>query len=111
MAQTIGDPKTGVIASSIQASPSQGGIDGGWASLRYLITLITAFPVILALIKDRDLVALHAYFTSSDGALVLTAIVAIGTPLYGIARTWWRGRQLAAVAVDPRVPNNVAEAK
>ena len=109
MAQVIGDISGGVTASPIKVSASQGGIDGGFASLRYLVTILTSFPVLFALLKAGDIVSLYGWLQSNDGVVFIAAAVAIGTPAYGIIKTWWRGRQVAAVAADPRVPASVAE--
>jgi hypothetical protein len=108
MTNTVGSEKLGVTAAPIQASTSQGGIDGSLATLRYLVTILTAFPVIFALLKAKDIVAIYQWTQSNEGMLFVAALVAVGTPAYGIFRTWWRGRQVAAVAADRRVDDDVA---
>lgn len=82
-----------------------------FAALRYIVVIATAFPTLLVLLKDHDIAAIHAYFTSDAGKAVVAAAISLGTLAYGLYKTHKRGAQVATVAGDSRVPNTLAKLK
>lgn len=76
-----------------------------FAFLRYAVVIIAAFPTLLALLKDHDVAAIHAYFTSDAGRVVVAAAVGLGTMAYGLWKTYRRGSSLVSAATDPANQN------
>ena len=81
------------------------------ATVRYLLVILTAFPVIASLIHKHDIIGLIDYFRGNDGALVISAVICLGTMVYGIYKTRKRAAQVVTVASDRRVPQTVARLK
>lgn len=95
----------------IKVSESAGVLDTLAALGRYLVVILAAFPVLLALLKTHDIAGILNYVRSSDGSVLIAAVVGIGTAGWGLAKTFKRGNQVATVAANPKVPDSVASLK
>lgn len=97
----------------IRVSDYAGAIDALQAAARYVVVLIGFTTALLTLFKARDVVGMAAYVQENIGQTVgaVMGLIAIGTALYGVFKTHKRGAQVATVAADPRVPDEVATLK
>lgn len=68
------------------------------AAGRYVGVVVTAVPLLMTLIGNRNFSGLVAYFTSADGTTLFAAIGGLITLGYGLYRTFKRGDQLVTVA-------------
>jgi len=92
-------------------SANAGLIDTLMAAMRYVIVIVGAVPVLLALLGARDFAGLVRYFQSADGASLIAAVSAVVALAYGLFKTRKRGAQIATVAADARVPDSVAQVR
>lgn len=92
-------------------SRTAGFIDALTALGRYIVVIIGAVPLLMQFIGDRNLIGLVEYFQGEAGAAVIAAVVAAGTLIYGLFKTFRRGDQIASVAANPAVPDRVAQVK
>jgi hypothetical protein len=95
----------------IVVSKSAGLLDTLYAAMRYVVVVLGAVPLLLKLLGDRDFAAIVAYFQGADGTALMTAIGALGTLLWGLFKTFRRGKQVANVASSTDVPNRIATLK
>lgn len=95
----------------IKVGANAGLIDTLTAAGRYLVAIVTAVPILMTLLGQRDLVSIIAYFQSAEGTTLIAAIGGLVTIGYGLFKTRKRGAQLANVAADDRVPASVASIK
>lgn len=97
----------------IVVRPGQGALDGLQAAARYLTVIIGAVVALLGLLKTRDIAGFIAFVQNNGGEVfaAVAGLVSLGTAAYGVIKTALRGRQVAAVAADNRVPPNVAHLK
>lgn len=113
----MSDRKPGVSAvpaaadEPIVVSPSAGVFDLLTALMRYVVVIAAAVPTLKLLIGQHDLIGLINWFESDAAKPVIAAIIAIGTIAYGLYKTHLRGSQIATVAADRRVPDQVAQIK
>lgn len=97
----------------IVVNANAGLIDGVTAAARYLTVVVSFVVAMLGLLETRDIAGMIAYIQSNGGEVLAAVVGLIGivTAAYGIVKTWVRGSQVAEVAADPRVPENVATLK
>jgi uncharacterized membrane protein (UPF0136 family) len=70
-------------------------------------------PPWLAFVSKHDLAGLAGYVQSNLGQVVgaVSGLIALGTAAYGVLKSRKRGAQVATVASDSRVPDEVATIK
>ena len=95
----------------IVVSKHAGLLDTLYALGRYFIVIVGAVPLLLKLLGARDLVGLIAYFQSADGAALVAAVSAVAALAFGLFKSFRRGRQVADVAANPKVPDRIATLK
>lgn len=95
----------------IVVSENAGIIDTLTAAGRYLMVIIGTVPLLLTLFGNRDFAGIVAFFQGTQGASLLTALVALATLAYGLWKTHKRGAEIATVAASPKVPANIATTK
>lgn len=95
----------------VLVSSNQSLIDTLTAAGRLTLVVIGTAPAAALLIKKHDLVALYDYFHTEQGTALLTALAGLISIAYGLYKSYVRGKQVAAVAADERVPSEVANIK
>jgi len=97
----------------VQVNANQGALDMLQAMGRYAVVIVGAATALLALFKARDVAGMSAYLQTNGGQLVgaIAGLVTTATAAYGIFKSHKRGAQVATVAADPRVPDDVATLK
>jgi hypothetical protein len=100
-------------AEPIEVSGNLGAIDALQATGRYLVVIVAAVTALATFVKARDAAGAVSYLQANGGVIVgaVSGLVAIGTAAYGVFKTHKRGAQVATVAADPRVPEQVATIK
>lgn len=98
-------------APPIKVGANAGLVDTLTAAGRYLVAIVTAVPILMTLLGQRDLVSIIAYLQGTDGSTLIAAVVGLATMAYGLFKTRKRGAQIANVAADERVPASVASLK
>jgi hypothetical protein len=103
-------PPAAPATEPIVVSSNQSVIDGVQAGLRYLVVLLTLATAAAGFVRVRDFAGLVAFIQSNGGQFVaaILGLIGLGTAFYGIFKTHLRGGQIATVALDKRVPDDVA---
>lgn len=96
-------------AKPVVVSPNQGAVDTVTALGRLILVVLSTAPAAALLIKKHDLVGLYDYFHTNQGQALGAAIIGLVSFGYGAYKSWKRGRQVATVAADPKVPSSVAK--
>ena len=98
---------------NIRVSANEGLFDALQAALRYIAFLVTAVTALLAFLSAKDTAGLIAYIQANGGDIIgaVSGLIALGVSAYGVFKTHKRGAQVATVAADPRVPDDVAALK
>lgn len=104
-------PDAPVATTPIRVGENAGTTDVLSAVGRYIVAIISAFPVILALLRGRDLSGLIDYFRGDSGSVVVAAVVGLATMGYGLYKTHKRASQVVTVAASDDVPNRIAQLK
>ena len=88
---------------------------GIWDTLsaagRMITVIATTAPAAALLLQKHDLIGLYNYFQSQPGVALSSAAVGLGTLLYGLYKSFKRGKQVASVAANPDVPSEIATTK
>lgn len=97
----------------IRVPADAGLIDGLQAGIRYVVVLVTFTTAVLGLLKVHDIAGIITVIQSNGGQVLaaISGLIALGTAVYGIIKSKRRGSQIAAVALNPRVPSEVADIK
>lgn len=98
-------------ATPVVVKPNQGAVDTVTALGRLVLVIISTAPAAVLLLKKGDLIGLYDYFHTNQGQALAGAIVGLAAFGYGLYKSWKRGRQVANVAANPRVPQSVAKLK
>lgn len=94
------------LTPPIEVKANTGLIDTLAAAFRLLLVIIGTVPLLLKLLGNRDFAGLVAYFQSADGTTFVGAISALAAIIYGLWKTFRRGKQ--AVTLAERSPDRVA---
>lgn len=97
----------------IKVSANAGIIDLLQAAGRYAVVIVGFVTALLTLFKAHDLAGAAVYAQNNLGQAIgaILGLVAAGTAAYGIFKSGKRGSQLATVAADDAVPDEVAQIK
>jgi hypothetical protein len=95
----------------IVVSQNAGPLDTLYAAGRLLAVIMTSVPLLLTILGNRDFNALVEFFHGTDGKTLVGAVVSLGVMAWGLYKSHKRGSQIATVALDNRVPSNVATTK
>lgn len=101
------------MTDQIKASPNTGLQDGIQATARYITVIVTFVIAVLALLKVRDIGGIITLIQNNGGEVLgaISGLISLAVAAYGIFKSHKRGAQVASVAVDPRVPEEVATTK
>jgi len=94
----------------MQANPTP-TTDQAAAAVRTILLCIGVVSALAGFVGKRDLAGFIAYMQSSDFISALALLMAAATFVWGQIKTRHRAKQLATVAADPRVPNEVISLK
>lgn len=99
------------VKTPIVIDSAQGMTDAMQAAIRYLVVIVGFLSGLGALIGQQDATAAVTYVQSNLGGAVAAVfgLVALGTAIYGIYKSWKRGQQLNAV--EPHAPDSVIQVK
>jgi hypothetical protein len=92
----------------VAASPA---MDQAAATVRILLLVLGVGTTIAGFVSKRDLAGFIAYVQSSDFITALAVLITVGTFSWSQWKTRHRAKQLAAIAADPRVPEEVVTLK
>ena len=97
----------------IVVSANAGLIDSLQAAGRYAVVIIGFVTALLGLFKAHDIAGAVAYIQNNLGqfASAVAGLIALGTAAYGVYKSKKRGTQIASVATNPDVPEEVATTK
>lgn len=98
-------------SNQIVVSENAGILDTLAAAGRYLVVILGAVPLLLALLGQHNFGDIIAYFRSSDGASLIAAVSGLVAIAYGLFKTHKRGSQIATVAASDKVPASIATTK
>lgn len=99
------------MADKIIASPNQSIIDTLTAAGRLFVVIMSTAPAAALLVRKHDLVALYDYFHTEPGKALIAAVLGLVSLGYGLYKSYKRGKQVADVAVNPKVPASIADTK
>ncbi len=95
----------------ILVSANQSAIDTLTAAGRLVVVIVSTAPAAALLLRKGDLIGLYNYFQSNQGVALSGAVVGLAALVYGLYKSFKRGKQVAAVATNPAVPSSVADTK
>lgn len=95
----------------VLVSSNQSLIDTATAAGRLILVILSTAPAAALLIKKHDLIALYDYFHTEQGTALIAAITGLVSLGYGLYKSFKRGKQVAAVALNPEVPSSIADIK
>lgn len=101
------DPST----KPVKVSSNAGVTDPLLAAGRLLLIVIGTLPVLITLLKARDLASLIAFFQGSEGATFIAAVSGLAAVVFALLKSRKRAVQVVAVAADRRTPDAVAQIK
>lgn len=101
------------VKQPVVVSANAGLIDSVQAAARYAVVLVGFTTAVLGLLKVHDIAGIIALIQSNGGQVLaaVSGLIALGTAAYGVFKSRKRGAQLANVAADPEVPDEVAQIK
>jgi len=94
----------------IQANPTP-VTDQAASAIRTVLLCIGVVSALAGFVAKRDLAGFIAYMQSSDFLAAMSLLLAAGSFVWGQWKTRHRAKQLATVAADPRVPDEVIALK
>lgn len=95
----------------IVVSENAGTIDTLMALGRLAVVIVGSFTTLLAVLKTRDIAAFLEFIRGSDGTAFIAAVSTFLALGFGLLKSFKRGKQIATVALDSRVPDKVATTK
>ena len=93
---------------AVNASPVP---DQAASALRSVLLVISVITALTTIASKRDLAGFIVYVQSSEFLQAVSIVVSIGTFAWGQWKIRHRAKQLATIASDDRVPNEVASLK
>lgn len=99
------------MAEQVKVSANQSVIDTATAAGRLVLVVLSTAPAAALLVKKHDLVALYDYFHTDQGTALVAAVTGLASIIYGLYKSFKRGKQVADVAANPAVPSEVADIK
>lgn len=85
--------------------------DQAESAIRSVLLAISVVTALAGFVSKHDLAGFVAYMQSSDFLAALAALIGAATFGWGQWKARHRSQQLAAIAADPRVPDQVAKLK
>lgn len=103
------------VVSNNETTPMQANptptTDQAAAAVRTVLLCIGVITALAGFVAKRDLAGFITYMQSSEFAAALGLLLAAATFAWGQWKTRHRAKQLATVAADPRVPDEVISLK
>lgn len=98
-------------AKPVEVSANTGIIDGAQAAARYVSVILLVGTAFLGLLKTRDVTSLAAFIQQNLGEFIaaVAGLIGLAVAAYGVLKSRFRGAQIATVAADKRVPDEVAK--
>lgn len=99
------------MADQIKVSANASVFDTLTAAGRLIVVIGSTAPAAALLLRKHDLIGLYDYFQGQQGVALIGAVSGLVALGYGLYKSFKRGKQVADVATNPDVPEDVATTK
>jgi hypothetical protein len=99
------------MADQILVSKNQSVQDTLTAAGRMILVISSTVPVAALFVQKHDLIGLYNFFQGNQGAALLGAATGLVSLGFGLYKSFKRGKQVADVAANSKVPSSVADLK
>lgn len=97
--------------TQVVVNKAAGPLDTLYAAIRLLFVIGGTIPLLLKMLGEHNFAAIVAYFQSAEGSAFLAAGGTLIALVWGLIKSFRRGKQLAGVAAHPAVPESIATLK